>query len=51
MEHSEKVLGVAFISHDQTSEVLQIFQRRWYRFSRRLIVGRVLSIPAMSSMP
>ena len=55
-----KTPDVTFISHDQTSEVLQpgkslsIFQRRWYRFSRRLSwVGffRFRRCGAMSSMP
>src|SRR5712691_4214868 len=53
MEHPEKVLGVTFISHDQTSEVLQPgkkpldFPAPLVSLQATFILGRVLSIPTM----
>jgi hypothetical protein len=53
MEHPKKVLGVTFISHDQTSEVLQPgkkpldFPAPLVSLQPTSILGRVLSIPTM----
>jgi hypothetical protein len=53
MEHPKKVLGVTFISHDQTSEILQPgkkpldFPAPLISLQPTFILGRVLSIPTM----
>jgi hypothetical protein len=55
MEHPRKVLGVTFISHDQTSKVLQSskkprdFPAPLVSLQATSILGRVLSIPTMWS--
>ena len=55
MEHPKKVLGVTFISHDQTSEVLQPGKKPldlpapMVSLQPTSILGRVLSIPTMWS--
>ncbi len=53
MEHPKKVFGVTFISHDQTSEVLQPgkkpldFPAPLVSLQPTSILARVLSIPTM----
>jgi hypothetical protein len=53
MEHPKKVLSVTFISHDQTSEVLQPskkpldFPAPLVSLQPTSILARVLSIPTM----
>jgi hypothetical protein len=53
MEHPKKILGVTFISHDQTSEVLQPgkkpldFPAPLVPLQPTSILGPVLSIPTM----
>ena len=55
MEHPKKVLGVTFISHDQTSKVLQPskkpldFPPPLVSLQPTSILGRVLSTPTMWS--
>jgi hypothetical protein len=53
MEHPKTILGVTFISHDQTSEVLQPgkktldFPALLVSLQPTFILGRVPSIPTM----
>jgi hypothetical protein len=53
MEHAEKVLGVTFISNDQTPEVLQPgkqpfdFPPAVLRVRNLLVVGRTLSFASV----